>query len=372
MRPIKWGWIAGRATVNVVVLATMASAVGGTLAYRAVSTAKTPVPSVSISFPANNGTYSASTWNAGCAVAGLCGSAADSAGISRVSLTLRQNSSGLYWNGSSLAAGPTTLAATLSSPGATAVTWSYALAARSFPDGTYTLVANATDRLGTTTTSTQAAQSVFTVLTTAPPAPAFTANGTPDDPTFATNATFTYTDAQAGVSFRCYLDQGPYAGCGSNAQNYYNLAIGTHTFSLIACDAAGNCSTALSFSWTIIVRKSFPVSGAAVSNFYPGGAAVPINLVIGNPYNFTLEVTAVTVTVNGTSASGCDASNFTVVQNLAAPVDIPAGQTLSLQAAGVPQSSWPQVQMIDTHVSQDACKGATVSFSFAGQGTKAP
>ncbi len=119
----------------------------------------------------------------------------------------------------------------------------------------------------------------------------------------------------------------------------------------------------------VVGTQSFGINGNAVGTFYPGAASLPINLVITNPFSTTLTVTSATVTVTGTNASGCDASNFTVVQNLQGTVNIPANTTESLQAAGDPQSNWPSVQMIDTNTNQDACEGATVNFTYSGSGT---
>ena len=71
----------------------------------------------------------------GCAVAGLCGTAADSgSGVRLVELSLRRSSTGLYWNGSSFGASTETFRPATRSGSA----WSFAFPAGSFPaDGGY-------------------------------------------------------------------------------------------------------------------------------------------------------------------------------------------------------------------------------------------
>jgi hypothetical protein len=331
----------------------------------------TQPPTAALAFPANLGSYNAAGWTAGCSSAGLCGSAADLAGITQVQLSLRRSATGLYWSGSSFnATSAVFVAATVASPNAPSTTWSYALPASAFPaDGAYVADVRSVDRLGRQTAAGQDATAQFSIDRTAPPAPSLTA--TPDDPTFNTSASFSFSDSDATATFECSLDGGAFTAC-SSGQSYGSLSVATHQFAVRAVDPAGNRSSATGFGWTIVARGNFPVSGTLSAAFYPGGSAVPIDLVISNPYNFALSVTAATVSVTGTSAAGCSASaNFTVVQNLTATVVIPAGMTRSLSQLGIAQSAWPQVRMVDTGLNQDACRGASVSFSFSAAGTKA-
>ncbi len=82
-------------------------------------------PTFAVTFPANNGIYRASTWNAGCTPVGICGSAADATGVGSVGVAIYQTGT------------PTFVNATLAAPGATSTGWKFT---RALPaDGTYNL-----------------------------------------------------------------------------------------------------------------------------------------------------------------------------------------------------------------------------------------
>jgi hypothetical protein len=87
----------------------------------------------------------------------------------------------------------------------------------------------------------------WTVDTIPPPPPAITG---PANPSNSGSATFSFADADPTVSFHCNLDAHGFPAC-SNPQTYTGLADGTHTLNAIAVDAAGNESSASSYTWTI-------------------------------------------------------------------------------------------------------------------------
>jgi hypothetical protein len=82
-----------------------------------------------------------------------------------------------------------------------------------------------------------------------PPAPAI--SGGPANPTTATDATFAFTDGEAGVAFRCQLDGGGYSSCASPAV-YSGLTVIPHVFAVRAVDTAGNIGPPASIGWTIV------------------------------------------------------------------------------------------------------------------------
>jgi hypothetical protein len=89
----------------------------------------------------------------------------------------------------------------------------------------------------------------WTIDLTAPPAPSI---GTkPSNPSAVTSPSFSFSDSEAGVSFLCKLDAAPVSACTSPV-SYPNLALGSHSFSVQANDAAGNVSAATSYAWSIV------------------------------------------------------------------------------------------------------------------------
>jgi hypothetical protein len=206
------------------------------------------------------------------------------------------------------------------------------------------------------------------VDTQPPPPPVFTR--TPADSTTATKARFTFRDAESGVAFRCRLDVKPLAPCRSHA-SYKKLSLGAHGFCVRALDKAGNAGPAACSTWLILPGGAlFSIEGSPLPGalLYPGGPAVPVDLVFTNPNPAPITVQSVTVSVTGTSAPGCDAGTFTVVQQLRARPTVPAGSTTSLPDLAVVQADWPQLLMVDTR-DQDACQNATVDLAYTGTAT---
>ena len=82
-----------------------------------------------------------------------------------------------------------------------------------------------------------------------PPAPSITSN--PSNPTNQTSASFGFSDTEGGVSFQCRLDAGGFVSCTSPQSYPGPLAEGSHTFTVVATDAAGNTSLPASYTWSI-------------------------------------------------------------------------------------------------------------------------
>jgi YVTN family beta-propeller protein len=129
-------------------------------------------PAATVTFPAANGVYNTTSWNAGCSSA-ICGTAtATGASVAGVQVSVRQGT-GNYWNGTSFASATEVLL------GATGTTnWTRGFPAANFPsDGTYTVRAVVTDTNGATASTS----TTFTIDRTAPTPTAvtfFNANGT--------------------------------------------------------------------------------------------------------------------------------------------------------------------------------------------------
>ena len=118
-------------------------------------------PASAVAFPAS-ALYGVTTWNAGCASPGFCGTATDNsgAGLQKVELTIRQGT-GNYWDGSGFSSVTPVFV-----PATGTGTWSYAFPATSFSaDGAYTVQTRAVDNLnGAETPSSR----TFTVDRTPP------------------------------------------------------------------------------------------------------------------------------------------------------------------------------------------------------------
>jgi hypothetical protein len=326
---------------------------------------KTP-PTVSISFPANKHVYGESEWNKGCSGGpGLCGSATDPQGVSSVIVSIQQGS-GNWWGGSSFNKTSEYFnATTLAAPGANSTGWRFPL---SLPaNGSYTVHLRATDGLGNTTAPASQLATTFTI-DAAPPTPSITSG--PNQQTTATTATFTFTDAETGVTFLCRLDAGSFSGCKS-PKSYTGLSQSSHTFYVEAMDGKGKLSTPASYSWTVgkktVEELPFAIT-ASLSELLAPGLSRPLALTISNPNGVQILVTSLTVSVQtGSTKAGCDGpTNLTVTQSNASGTNmlaVPPGGHVTLPSGAV---SAPQVLMNDLASNQDLCKGASFTFSYSG------
>jgi plastocyanin len=107
----------------------------------------------------------------------------------------------------------------------------------------------------------ESATTPVTLDLTAPPSPTFTS--TPPSSSNSMSASFSFTDAESGVTFECRRDGGAFAACTSPKQ-YSGLTTGSHTFEVRAVDGSGNRSAAASYTWTVNACKQVSVN----SNFF--------------------------------------------------------------------------------------------------------
>jgi hypothetical protein len=112
--------------------------------------------------------------------------------------------------------------------------------------GSHTFSVKAQDAAGN---QSGAATFTWTVNPAPPPAPAITSM--PANPTNETNAIFTFSDTEGGLTFFCQLDGGTYTGCSSPLTYSGPLTQGKHTFAVLTRDAAHDVSSATKFTWTI-------------------------------------------------------------------------------------------------------------------------
>jgi type II secretory pathway pseudopilin PulG len=153
------------------VTVTVVDSFGNSASETFTWTVTAPPPTVGITFPADGGTYTSTSWDAGCG-SRICGTAAATgSGVAVVSASIRQGS-GNYWNGSAFASASEVLL-----PATGTTSWSLAFAGGNFPaTGSYTVRAVVTDTAG----GTASTSSSFTIDNVAPAPTALTlhnANG---------------------------------------------------------------------------------------------------------------------------------------------------------------------------------------------------
>jgi hypothetical protein len=231
-------------------------------------------------------------------------------------------------------------------------------------DGTHSLSVKARDAAGNVGAATAYR---WRIDTAAPPKPTLTQ--TPTNPSASASATFAFTDREAGVGFECALDGGAYAAC-TSPKSYSGLSDGSRTFAVRARDAAGNRSAATTYAWTVqtaTTGQPFTISGGYGGLLYPGKTAA-LALSVSNPNGQPILVTSLVVTIQpGSSKAGCDGPrNLQIApSNVSAanPLSVPANGSVTLPAGAV---SAPSVTMLNLSTNQDACKGATFTFSYSG------
>ena len=142
-------------------------------------------------------------------------------------------------------------------------------------DGAHTFAVRAV-RAGGAKDPTPATRT-WTVDGTAPEATILTG---PPAETTATTAAFTFSSAEAGVTFLCRLDGGQPAACTSPAK-VTALALGTHSFEVGAVDAAGNADPSPARrGWTVKAAAVQPSPSPSPS---PSPGATPDTRITGGP-----------------------------------------------------------------------------------------
>jgi hypothetical protein len=174
----------------------------------------------------------------------------------------------------------------------------YGSASSPLANGSYTFKVEASDKNGHL--SSPATYS-WVVDRTAPPVPSITAK--PSDPTSATSASFSFTDSEAGVSFLCKLDGAAYASCTSPV-SYSSLALGSHTFSVQAKDAAGNISSAASYTWSVVPPTPTITSKPANPTNQTSATFTFSDTLAGVTYVCALDTTSFTACSSPTPYSG--------------------------------------------------------------------
>jgi hypothetical protein len=128
--------------------------------------------------------------------------------------------------------------------------------------GSHTFSVRATDA-ASNTDATPATRTWTVEATTTPPpadttAPETTISSGPSGTTTATSGSFAFSSSEAGSSFECKLDTGNFSSC-SSPKAVSALAVGSHTFSVRATDAANNAdATPATRTWTVEATTTPP------------------------------------------------------------------------------------------------------------------
>jgi hypothetical protein len=192
-----------------------------------------------------------------------------------------------------------------------------------------------------------------TMITSGPPAS-----------TTATTAQFAFSSSEPSSTFRCALDGAAFAACSSPAT--YTVGAGSHTYSDVAVDAAGNVDpTPATQSWTVTVPDTTPpdtsiTAGPASSTTSTSAQFSFASSESGSTFRCTLDGGAPAACTSPASYSGLATGShtFTVAATDAAGnVDpTPAAQSWTVQA-GSTQADPTLVLVGDQH----ACDGPGLS-----------
>ncbi len=311
-------------------------------------------PTIALTFPTSGGSYNAAGWAAGCAPAGICGTATDPSGVTSVAVAVLQQSSGKYWNGATFSSSTRTF-----NTASGTSNWNYAMARPA--NGTYTTYVRATDGFGNVTTSTALMTRSFTIDTVAPAAPVLT--NKPSNPSSDTTPAFQFTNTSRPVTFTCRLDSGASVNCTGDTDQHGNphvqgeiqyntLAAGNHCFSVFATDPAGNVGPTTMYCWTILgntTANTVAVSSGSSQITSPGTAfGAPLVAKVTDASNNPVSGISVTFTApasgpSGVFGSACSGQTCVVATNASGLATSPTftanstsgGYTVTATATGV-------------------------------------
>lgn len=225
----------------------------------------------------------------------------------------------------------------------------------------------AKDAAGNVSSPTSYAWSVDSI---APPVPVFTQK--PTDPTVGATQAFAWTDTEAGLTFRCSMENKDFSFCSSPFTYVADTTNnGQHQFTVRATDAAGNIADA-SYKYKIVKDTAlsgvpFKISGS-ISNLSIGTwQSIPVT--VANPNTAPIYVTALTVTPAADSTpGGCSRSGNVELSasgiSTGNPLVVPAGGSVTLPTQAV---AAPRIRLINLpNTNQDNCKHKTFALSYTG------
>lgn len=289
--------------------------------WTAASPASAPVtvdadaagPTVDVTFPAAGAAYRGATWDSGCS-SSICGTAADSSGVSGVQVGLRRGS-GNYWDGSSFSSPAEVLVAATGT-----TTWSLPFPASSFPaDGSYTARVAAADTLANTSSVSRTFVYDATAPTGAVTAPAAGASVRQTVAVSSNSA-----DATSGVASarfeRSVAGAGSWTTTGTDTSSPYSvnldttaLAAGDHDLRVVTTDVAGNTFTSPAVTVTVDNTAPAPTLASPASGAVLGNARPTLSGAAGDASG---DATTVTVRIySGTGTGGTPLQTIPVTRS---------------------------------------------------------
>jgi len=112
----------------------------------------------------------------------------------------------------------------------------------------------------------------------------------------------------------------------------------------------GSATTGTDTPWAVTVAD------VDLDNLTPAGPSDTVTFAIKNDGSGVQHLSSAVASVTGTSDPGCTAADFSVSTTTVSAQDVAAGATVNGSFT---------VQMIDTGVNQDDCKGVTVDLEVA-------
>lgn len=265
------------------------------------------------------------------------------------------------------------------------------LTAKTTPAGKYSITVTGTSggtkhNLTLTLNVSLASSAAFTLATT--PTSVTVAAGSSAVYTLALTRSSGFTGAITLAGYGNYptgtsvtFTPNPATGTSASMQvntNASTTPTGTYTLYVVG-SASVNGSTQYQYANTQLIVSAFSgqpftIAGNLSGTLAPGAPPKPLNLSLANPNSRSLSITGLTVTIKAVTKAAnvtatCTTSDYAVIQYSGPyPLTLAAGQTATLIQLGVPTASQPKLQMLDTKVSQDGCKGATLTLAYAGSG----
>lgn len=116
--------------------------------------------------------------------------------------------------------------------------------------------------------------------------------------------------------------------------------------------------------------EPFTISGDLEGLLYPG-IRLPLDLTFDNPNSVPITITDLWVAITGIDQAHADQGctldpNFAARQFRGKYKKLVVAKTLTLSDTGIDPKKWPQIVMVETGISQDACRNATLTLTYGG------